>query len=199
MKKLSFLIAGMLLLTTTSFSQVDDRAVIPVAVTLNSILRLNVVSGGNIEFNFNTLQDYTTGKAASAEYSTIFTVASSVDWNVYVYAEDSELIGTDDATGGNVMELDNIGYRLTYDGSGASAADFLIPSFTSTQPLTNTASTILVGMEEPNAGDVNRNRFTINWRCGTTEAGMNPKTILEQSIAPDRYATNVFLILNPVE
>ncbi|MFP4605983.1 MAG: hypothetical protein ACLFNJ_11450, partial [Bacteroidales bacterium] len=69
-----------------SFSQaVDDRAVVPVSVTLNSILRLNVESGGNIEFNFNTLEQYENGISGidqDDQYSTKLTIASSVDWDL---------------------------------------------------------------------------------------------------------------------
>jgi hypothetical protein len=199
MKKLMILMAGIFLLANSTFAQVDDRAVIPVAVTLNSILRLNVVSGGNIEFNFNTLADYTTGKANNEAYNTVITVASSVDWEIQMYAEDSKLIGTDNESGINTMDLDNIGYTVTYGGNfiaeeGVDAYD--IPAEDLVQPLTHTESTILISRGDiPNAGDINKNKFTINWRCGTMEGGMTGKSILQQSIAPDRYATNVFLIL----
>jgi hypothetical protein len=194
MKKLSLLFAGLLLFASNSFSQVDDRAVIPVAVTLNSILRLNVVSGGNIEFNFNTLADYTSGKANTDAYNTVITVASSIDWDIDIYAEDPALIGTDDQSGINTLALDNIGYQINYEGNG-NADDFNIPSLNVVKALTNT-EIILVGKGDgANAGDINKNKFTIQWQCGTSLDEMNPLSILEQSVPADRYATNVFLVL----
>ena len=53
---------------------------------LNSILRLNVTSGGNIEFTINNIDQYTAGIANGTRYDTKFTVASSVDFNVLMYA-----------------------------------------------------------------------------------------------------------------
>jgi hypothetical protein len=199
MKRIALLLAGsFLLIANVSFSQaIDDRTVIPVAVTLNSILRLNVVSGGNIEFSFNTLADYTNGIENSAAYDTKLTIASSVDWDLIMYAEDSELIGTDDATGANTMNLDNIGYRVSPDGSNdQNVLD--IPSFNGTQALTNTEIAI-VGYDgtNSNAGDINANAFTIHWRCGTQDGAMNGDNLLTQGLSADRYATNVFLVLQP--
>ncbi|MCB9002091.1 MAG: hypothetical protein H6537_09000 [Bacteroidales bacterium] len=50
------------LLASLAFGQaVNDQAIIPVSVTLNSILRLTVVSGGNIDFVVNTIDQYTSG------------------------------------------------------------------------------------------------------------------------------------------
>ncbi len=200
MKKLLLLVLVSTVLSVNSFAQgIDDRAVIPVAVTLNSILRLNVTSGGNIEFNFNTLEEYENGIFTSAAYQTKFNVASSVNWEVNMYSENSELIGTDDATGSNTMDLDNIGYHITSDG-GFSDLVFTSDDPGAPVPLNNIAGTVLVGYDgtNSNAGDINQNNFTIHWRCGTGEGTMNGGSILSQGIAADRYATNVFLILQPV-
>ncbi len=198
MKKFFILIAGVFFMLNIASGQgVDDRAVIPVSVTLNSILRLNVVSGGNIEFNFNTLADYTNGIANSPAYDTKFTVASSVNWEVRIYSEEADLIGTDDASGSNTLDLNNIGYQITYDGTGAPG-NYTLPASGTTLSLTD-AEVVLVGLGgASNAGDINANEFTINWRCGTQEGTMNGSSILQQSAAADRYATNVFLILNPL-
>ena len=200
MKKFIFILIGGFLISNFSHGQaVDDRAVIPVAVTLSSILRLNVVSGGNIEFVFNTLADYQEGIANTTSYDTRFTVASSVDWNVYIYAEDGVLVATD-AIGAAGMPLDNIGYQLSTNGTNED--DVLnIPSFAEAVALTDDSDEILVGYDDTNsnAGDINANDFTIHWECGTSEGDMNPLSLLEQQLAADRYATNVFLVLQPHE
>jgi hypothetical protein len=199
MKKLALLLLGLFIYAANANAQIDDRAVIPVAVTLNSILRLNVTSGGNIEFNFNTLADYQLGIATGTPYQTKFNVASSVNWDVFMYAEDANLIGTDEILGTNVMTLDNIGYHVSSDGSmliadlASSFSDPLTPG-----PLTSIATTVIVGYGgTSNAGDIAQNSFTIHWRCGTQEGTMNANSILEQTISADRYATNVFLMLQP--
>jgi len=202
MKKLTLLIAGLILFTTTSFGQIDDRAVIPVAVTLNSILRLNVISGGNIEFNFNTLDDYQNGISTSAAYQTKFNVASSVNWDVIMYSENANLIGTDIIEAGgntaNTMPLDNIGFHIESEGTIGDDLTFASNDADNPVPLTSNPAAVLVGFDGiPNAGDIFQNNFTIHWRCGTQEGTMNGSSILSQAIAADRYATNVFLVLQP--
>ena len=50
MKKLLLISVGLIMACLTQAQPVSDNATIPIGVTLNSILRLTVVSGGNIEF-----------------------------------------------------------------------------------------------------------------------------------------------------
>jgi hypothetical protein len=208
MKRIALLLAGsFLLIANVSFSQaIDDRAVIPVAVTLNSILRLNVTSGGNIEFNFNTLHDYEYGIRTSPAYQTKFNVASSVNWDVLIYSEEDNLIGTD-LTGGfdgdglrigtNVMPVDNIGYYITNDNNIATYNFHGNGDLDNPQPLSSTSKVLVGHGTVPNAGDITINGFTIHWECGTQRGLMNDESILFQAINADRYATNVFLVLEP--
>jgi hypothetical protein len=194
MKKFILLFLGLFLMANISSAQVDDRAVIPVAVTLNSILRLNVVSGGNIEFNFNTLNDYTDGIQTSTAHQTVITVASSVNWDLDMYPEDGALIGTDLADGTDALDIENIGFQLMYSGIGGVADDYtFISTIQSVKPGVTTiiskgatATTI--------AGDIARNRFTFHWRCATGEGDILG-SILAQNVKAGRYATNIFLIL----
>jgi hypothetical protein len=77
---------------------VNAQAIIPVSVTLNSILRLTGVSGGNIDFVVNTIEQYTNGinnGGGDARYQTNFTVSASQDFNVTVRAEDLTFFGQD--------------------------------------------------------------------------------------------------------
>ena len=204
MKKFGILFAGLFLFVNVASSQaVDDRAVIPVAVTLNSILRLNVTSGGNIEFNFNTLSDYENGIATGPAYETRFNVAASVDWRVSMSAEDLNLIGTDivegDGNTANILTLDNIGYSIGLEGTGDEDSFTILfdDEDDLVGPLTNSETFIVSPGELSNAGDITRNAFVIKWRCGTAEGTMNSASILTQGVAADRYATNVFLVLEP--
>ena len=202
MKKLTILFAGLFLCATASFGQaIDDRAVIPVAINLNSILRLNVTSGGNIEFNFNTLTDYTAGIENSAGYTTRFTVASSVNWEVLIFAEDPFMTGTDLATGAPTLPVGYIGYRVQRP-EGVPIGNLTAPAATQVIALNNTEAT-LVGYDgtNSNAGDVLQNSFEILWECATeavrTAGGQNLPTMLASEAAADRYSTNVFLTLQP--
>jgi len=196
MRKLVFAFF-MLILSQVSFGQaVNDQAVIPVSVTLNSILRLTVVSGGNIDFVVNTITQYTDGineLGAGTQYHTIFTVASSEDFNVTLRAEDATLIGQDDAT--QTMPLNNIGFDLTETGTGADPGNWALPA--AVLPLTNIAANVVTGVNGFSAGSALQNNFTIRWRLGTAEGTMIGTSLLAQSLTPDRYITNVFLELVP--
>jgi hypothetical protein len=130
MKKKVMLITGLLAIALVGFSQaVKDRQVIPVAVNLNQVLRMTITNGGNIEFVFNSIDDYrlglsgdaaTSGSANPASsdpfYVTNFTVASSTRWDLNYGAEEATFIGTDDPTN-NQLDLANVGYTLTSTGT----------------------------------------------------------------------------------
>ena len=67
MKKKVMMIAGLLAIGLVGFSQaVKDRQVIPVAVNLNQVLRMTITNGGNIEFVFNSIDDYRDGLSGDA-------------------------------------------------------------------------------------------------------------------------------------
>jgi len=173
----------------TGFGQaVTDNATIPVSINLNAILRLNVVSGGNIEFSFNTIGDYTNGIAPTARYRTTFTVASSSDFDVDLLAEDANFVGVDDAT--HTLNLNYVAHTVAATGTGSANS-----TVTGRTDLTNTATTIVQpATPAHNGGDINANVFTIDWECATSNTGGG--TLLGTNTAPDRYTTNVFLILS---
>ncbi|MDX9853560.1 MAG: hypothetical protein RBS81_07265 [Tenuifilaceae bacterium] len=197
MKKMIIGVA-MLLFANVGFGQVSDNAVIPVSVTLNSILRLTVESGGNIQFVVNTIEDYTTGIANSTRYITNFNVASSRNFNVLIYSESDKLYGMnyfDDGinpvTPSRGMDLDNIGFSVTAGAAasvGTNNASSVIALSTSTTPVLGTVS----------AGSSTANQFSILWQLGTQAGGMKNASLLSQSITADTYVTNVFINVVPL-
>jgi hypothetical protein len=199
MRKL-FVAFTMLLFSYVSFGQaINDQAIIPVSVTLNSILRLTVVSGGNIDFVVNTIDQYTNGINAlgtNARYQTIFTVSCSRDFDVNLRAEDATLMGQDNPA--NTLLLNNVGYQVAYSGvGGVIGTNWTIPSsgvVANTVALAATA-TIITGIATKSAGDGAFNKFTLQWKLGTVQGTMNPLTLLAQSKPADRYITNVYLDL----
>ena len=194
MKKITLSIIALFFAGQMSFAQaVSEHAIIPVSVTLNSILRLNVVTGGNIEFVVNTIDQYTNGISNSTQYTTNFTVASSTDFDVTLMAEDATLIGSDNSA--HTMTLDNIGYTTVANAAatGADPGNWGLQAITA---LTNASATIVTGAAGSSAGDVVQNNFDIQWELGTNGGGgMNASSLLTQSIAADRYVTNVFIDL----
>lgn len=219
MKKNLLLFAALILMGATTFGQaVKDRNVIPVAVNLNQVLRMTILNGGNIEFVFNTIDQYKNGitgaaGAAAPMYQTDFTVASSTRWNLTYGAEDGTFIGTDDPT--NTLDLDNVGFGITSTGLlpmelaglgttlGAANYSAQVPAAADVAALVAYPVLLLQDNGDPvaNAGDAADNAFTIVWRCGTTEVGsvvsMNADALITQdpSPAPDRYVTNVLFDL----
>ena len=198
---LTFFLVGMIgiMSVNMSYSQaVDDRAVVPVSVTLNSILRLNVESGGNIEFNFNTLSQYENGIANSTEYDTKITIASSVNWDLRMGAEDPYLVASGQSdTAGTNMPLDHVGYQIEH--TGTVGLDYTINSDGNTTSLQELSS-IADGSEQiqnagTNAGGGDYNEFTVHWECGTTDT--DGGLLLGSPLTGGRYSSNVFFVLQP--
>ena len=231
MRKINF-VAILLFSGLTVFGQaVRDRNVIPVAVNLNQVLRMTITNGGNIEFVFNTINQYKTGlssQAASAAansaasqpmYKTDFTISSSTRWALTYGAEEATFIGTDFAavSATNPFKLDNVGFTITnkganiFEGSANAKATTPAASLFSAPTLNATEVTALMAYPtvliednntiNANAGDAADNSFTLNWRCGTAEAGsvhpMNDTKLIDQKPSPvaDRYAVNVLFDL----
>jgi len=175
MKKIALLLCGIFIYLASFGQAVSERAVIPVSVNLISILRLTIVSGGNIEFTFTSIDDYNSGITG---LSTVFEVASSQDFDVNASADAATLAGTDDPTNtlaGNTVELD----VTVDDGDGVA-----IVGGTDIATIGAGATVIVNG---GTAGTTHS--CTIDWECGVT----NPVTGVE----PDRYATNVYLTVGP--
>jgi len=238
MKRINF-VAIMLFFGLSIFAQaVRDRNVIPVAVNLNEVLRMTITNGGNIEFVFNTIDDYKKGLSAEntasssqnpgatvvpanagseSFYKTDFSVSSSTRWALTYGAEQPAFLGTDHATA--QLNLNNVGYTIINRGTHLFGAAAGIPDVTPGIELfslpTFNASSVAALQQYPtvlitdngdsnaaNAGDAGDNSFTLNWRCGTTEAGtssvpMNSQYIIDQKPSPvaDRYVVNVLFDL----
>lgn len=196
----------------SAFAQpVSDRVVIPIAVTLNQILRIHVINGGNIEFVFNTIDDYKTGIANQPMYQTDIVIASSTDWSLDMGAETANWDGTDDPLNVGLFPSDNIGFTIAstggFGGIGAANETQMGGFYSDADANANgLAAYSAPGAEQllqpgalGNAGDVADNAFTISWECGLgLGTGANPtngSTLLVQSLPPDRYVSNVLIDL----
>lgn len=173
MRKL-FVALAFLGICGASSAQVTDNAVIPISVTINSVLRLQVTSGGNIQFVFNTMSQFNTGIANTSRTTTAFNVSSSRPYTVSMGAEDATLIGV--STGGTA-DLGLITYTMGATGAGAASL--------TDEPLNNTGETIV----DSDAAGTNQN-YQIQWSAGKG-------TVKATGIAADTYVTNVFLTLAP--
>ncbi len=187
----------MLLFAQMGFGQaVSEYAIIPVSVTLNSVFRLTVVSGGNIEWVVNSIEQWDGGIDADARYETNFTVSASRDFSVILRPEDDDFLGQDNPA--NTLSLDNVGYMIRYEGvGGVEGTSWNIPSIADAEVKVPVAGgeIIIEGLDEEAAGDAAKNNFVIEWRLGTSEDLMNALSLLQQKIPTDRYVTNMFLEL----
>jgi len=224
MKKLilSFLAFG---IVSSGISQaVSDRNTIPVAVNLNRVLRMSINTGGNLEFTFNTINQYKNGisgdlatsssagtAASDPMYITTFTISSSTDWTLQYGAEDAALQGVDNPA--NTLDLDNVGFSLTsvnaaagHDFTGAAAGGDKTLQSTITShgtaiagltafPATLITKNVQADAAGSNAGDASDNSFQMIWRIGTAEGTMNAVKLIEANATPDRYVSNVLFNL----
>jgi len=207
MKKIKLILVSLVLASLSYAQPVSSTAVIPIGVTLNSILRLNVVKGGNIEFVVNSIEQYTNGIENTSNFDTQFNVASSVDFNVLMYAEDAELYAQGVAANvvGAGMPLENIGYVMEVAAGGGAAGttpatdNWAFTTGATIAGLTNTATTEIVTSHPGNgAGGTVQNNFIINWELATgamITATIIADNLLTQSLPSDRYVVNVFLVL----
>lgn len=170
MRKLLLGVA-MLLLAQMGFGQaVSDQAVIPVSVTLNSILRLTVTAGGNIQFVVNTMDQYNNGiNIVSDQYTTKYKVASSNNYEVTIASDDDALVGIETSA---EMDLAYIEYTPT--GGAAAGAGGAI-----------TDAAVVVATDP--AGTIDA--YEIAWRLA---AGL-----LAENYPADVYTVNVFLQVQP--
>jgi hypothetical protein len=198
--------------------------VIPVAVNLNQVLRMTITNGGNIEFVFNSIDDYRDGLSAEAGnpgdafYQTDFTIASSTRWRLTYGSEQATFIGTDNPA--NSLTLDNVGFYLNNLGTrifenvddpiGTTPAASLFSAPTNNGNEVAALQAYPVDLIEDNnsadvsnAGDATENSFSLLWRAGTVEAQgettpMNAVSLLNQQPSPtaDRYVTNVIFELS---
>lgn len=209
MKKKAIVILGMLTIGMVGFSQaVRDRQVVPVAVNLNQVLRMTITNGGNIEFVFNSIDDYRLGLSGDGTaanpvglnnfYVTDFTVASSARWELNFGSEEATFIGTDDPT--NILELNNVGYTLeslgahnfeapaALQGTDITAELWSAPTVNGTEVAGLTAYPDLLiddngGLNgDANAGDGADNSFQLVWRCGTAEVSAGVPNMVDVSI-----------------
>jgi len=203
MKKVLLGFLAIIMLGTTAHAQpISDNAVIPMAITVNSILRLNVVRGGNIEFVFNNYQDFLSGLIGST-YSTDVTVTSSGNWDLSILASTTEFFDQSAAPGSGIA-LNYVSFGLTSTGTntiGVAGSDTgwypdgVGPvALGGVSDLSNVAANgRVLQADAGNQGAAGDNAFTINWECGTAATGGG--LISTAGVTSGRYTTNVLLSL----
>jgi hypothetical protein len=202
--KIFFTSILILILSQSLFSQViKDRNVVTMGVTLTQILRLNIDQENGIGFeydNYKVVVNINGNSGRNLNNQTKISVMSSVRWKILYGSETPYFIGMNNSS--NTMDINNIGFELINVGLHSFGYEGELRS-----PPTNNATqvsaletypTILIEDNDnryANAGDDMDNSFIIKWRCGTSENGMNPISIINQNINPDTYYVNVLIEL----
>ncbi len=179
---------------TASAQAISDMAIIPIGVTLNSIARITVTSGGNIEFVVNTMDKYQNGVKNSSAYTTTFSVASSNKFGVKLSADNDVLTPTTNTSSSAVgMPVDLIEYEMDDNKSGANVIKEV-------QQLSQKGAYIVGGIVGAGDGDKSQAANTysgiqIKWSLATKQKGELTK------YPSDRYVVNAYLQLvqNPTE
>jgi hypothetical protein len=189
MKKLLLgMIMSVLAVAATFAQPVNDNAVIPIGVTLNQILRLEVTNGGNMEFTFNSLNDYTAGLgysiAASETYLTKYAVASSTRWALSIVADRTTMTNE---TGAGTLALGNIAYTNTATNTIVNST--FLPLEGDYAELSDVSSDLVT--DDASTGNFGTATGEIGWDCATP-ANTTSTISLEPS---GRYVVNVLLQL----
>lgn len=111
MRKLSVLIASLLLATGLTFGQLIDEKNVTITMDLQPVLQLHMTTPDYIDFTFDDIKDYYAGIIKYG--ATILKVSSSVSWDLYA-------VGT--STDGTYWDQ-----QLAYSGGGAGNAVDQLP------------------------------------------------------------------------
>jgi len=186
MKKVILGFLSVILLGQVAVAQpVSDHAIIPMAITVQSIMRLNVKSGGNIEFVFSKISDITAGIPNSPAYDTYFDLSASQNWDVEIGTDN----GNFTAEAGGPMPLATLELQVAepaplnlnvtadpiYAGAYGALVNGPVDLLTWHGVITN-------------VGTAAQNPYIIHWRCGT-----NPAFRVTGFLG--RYTVNVYLSL----
>ncbi len=176
MKKIILGLLSVLFLGQIAQAQpVNDMAVIPMGITIQSVMRLTITKGGNIEFIFDSADDIQNGVPTSfgTNYETKGIISSSRNWDLNLRVDETSFIGED----GTTLDLNVIDFQVTPPPNTTASAITVLQQ-TITKLLENTGGNIGTDL-----------KFGIQWRCG---AGTNK---IPGSTVSQRYSANIILTL----
>jgi len=173
MKKFTFLLSIILLVNAGSLFAQTDQETVNFTAILETVINLNIESGGDQTATFNTPDTYNFG--IDAVGTTEITVESTSDWNMTISAPDF----TDG--GAAIIPINNLGVWCeatgahTFGNEVSTNFDVLANSCGIT-----TNNQTLIDNSGGNSGDATDNAFNLNWTMGTMNNTMNPNSIFDQ-------------------
>ncbi|MCF8234476.1 MAG: hypothetical protein K9G67_05585 [Bacteroidales bacterium] len=162
----------------------------------NPSLRVSIVSGYSIVFNFDDMDEYKNG-IMNGPQSTFIRVGSITNWQLHFSADQDMFYGDNDPT--NQMELNNVGVVVVSTGTNLDDGSNII-NYAKTAPIALESNEVLLLTKgsETNKGYGIRNAFTLNWEMGTQRGNMKNLSILEQMIEADSYSVNIILTVSVI-
>lgn len=160
----------------------------------NPNISLNIKSGENIVFNFNTLNELKNG-IVNAGHDTYIRVGCANNWDLSFRTNDSEFSGTNNPT--NVMPLNNIGVKIVSTGNNLDDGSNIVNNAKfNALALSNSDVILLTKGILKNAGFGIKNSFVFRWEAGTKSGNMNNTSVFDQYIPADSYTTTIVITLS---
>ena len=188
MKKVLLGLISIIMAGQISFAQpVSDMAVIPMGITIQSVMRLSITKGGNMEFVFKSAADLSAGIPATfgPAYETKGKITTTQNWDLELTTDEGAFTG--DVTGSIPLTV------VEFAVSTGSATTTVIAN----GPILTTANvTPIELLYWDNTGGTNRGSgidFGIQWACGSQESATGTGIPANQNTG--RYAVNVVLSL----
>jgi hypothetical protein len=185
MKKVLLGLISIFMAGQISFAQpVSDMAVIPMGITVQSVMRLNVTKGGNIEFVFKSAADVNAGLPSTGAYGTTYetagTISASQNWDLDLTVDETDFIA--DNNGGNNLPLNVVSLDVITNAGGTPV--------TQNDVVLSTPLTLIDANGTNTLGD--GLTFNIRWACGV--AALASQSVI--GTAAGRYSANIILTLS---
>ena len=178
--------------TLTAFSnkamaQAEETGTVNLKAKLNTSITLNLTTGSDIVFEFNTYSDYLNGVGLQNDLKTEGTVEATCDWTMSCKANGNFL----HTNGSSEIPVSQVGLKVASTGTLSGNTEALVTSYTA---LNTTGINLLApdGSATTNAGTSAQNKFEITWQMG---AGTGPSSLLVANYLKGEYNTSVTLTL----
>ncbi|MCL3782671.1 hypothetical protein EMN47_19980 [Prolixibacteraceae bacterium JC049] len=194
MKKLYTILATALvvLLGFNANAQVEKTGTVTITAKLNTVMSLDLTAGTEIEFNFNTIEQFRNGIGADGSLTTAGKVGSTANWTLSCAAVN--LVHTEDESA--TIAANNVGVIAEYGGNNTAV------SVLASETKALAAKVELLGYNtaanKTNAGTADENPFTLKWEMGTKRGNMYQTSIYDQNLKKGTYNTTVTLTAQEV-
>ncbi len=164
---------------------VSDMAVIPMGITIQSVMRLTITKGGNIEFVFENAKDIQDGIPSGGygpEFETKGKITASRNWDLNLTIDEANFMGE---ISGTTLNLNVVEFNSKITPLPPNTIGFANVPLASGAPIK-----VLEKDGGASAGDNIGSGldFTIQWQCGHANK-------ISGNVKAQRYSANIILTL----